>query len=310
MAKNEKTGVILLAFGGADSLESVEPFINNVLRPRKPSPELIAATVERYRLIGGSSPLLDITRGQARALQAKLNRGRKEPVKVYVGMRNWSPYIKDALREMKHDGVTRAVAVIMTPHPTPASTGGYVKEIEAARAETEGLPEVEFIKPWHITPTFLEAVVEHMQTAMTAYYKLREKKKIRVIFTAHSLPKSILEGDPYVALIEETVDWVTDILSKLNYTIAYQSKGGGKGEWLGPSVEEAIEEAKKTGCLGVLIVPIGFVSDHVETLYDIDILFAEKAKALGLTFERSASLNTADTFMKALAEAVLPHLDS
>jgi ferrochelatase len=308
MADSEKKGVILLAFGGADSIENVEPFINNVLSPRKPSPELIEITKERYKLIGGSSPLLHITKGQARLLQAKINRGRKDPVKVYVGMRNWDPYIKDTLQEMKGDGVTKAVAVIMAPHQSKASTGGYVKAIEAARAEIEGLPEVEYVDPWYISPTFLEAIVENIQTALVAYYKLREKWKIRVIFTAHSLPKSILEGDPYVSLIEETVEGVTDMLSHLNHTMAYQSKGGGGGEWLGPSVEEAIEEAKESGCLGVLIVPIGFVSDHVETLYDIDILFEQKAKSLKLTFERVASLNTTDTFMKALTEAVLPHL--
>ncbi len=310
MADSEKKGFILLAFGGADSIENVEPFINNVLSPRKPSPELIEITKERYKLIGGSSPLLHITKGQARSLQAKINRGRKESVKVYVGMRNWDPYIKDTLQEMKDDGVTKAIAVIMAPHQTKASTGGYVQAVEAARAEIEGLPEVEYVEQWHITPTFLEAIVENIQTALVAYYKLREKWKIRVIFTAHSLPKRILEGDPYVSLIKETVEGVTDMLSHLNHTMAYQSKGGGGGEWLGPSVEEAIEEAKESDCLGVLIVPIGFVSDHVETLYDIDILFEQKAKSLKLTFERVASLNTTDTFMKALAEAVLPHLDS
>lgn len=310
MADNEKLGVLLLAFGGADSIESVEPFINNVLSPRKPSPELIEVTKERYKLIGGSSPLLHITSKQARLLQAKINRGRKEPVKVYVGMRNWDPYIKDTLQEMKADGVTKAIAVIMAPHQSKASTGGYAEAIDAARAEIDGLPEVEYVEPWHVTPTFLEAVVENIQTALVAYYKLREKWKIRVIFTAHSLPKSILEGDPYVSLIEETVEGVTDMLSHLNHTLAYQSKGGGKGEWLGPSVEEAIDDAKKSDCLGVLIIPIGFVSDHVETLYDIDILFEQKARSLKLTFERVASLNTTETFIKVLTEAVLPHLDS
>jgi len=310
MADNEKLGVLLLAFGGADSIENVEPFIKNVLSPREPSPELIEITKERYKLIGGSSPLLHITSKQARLLQAKINRGRKEPLKVYVGMRNWDPYIKDTLQEMKDDGVTKAIAVIMAPHQSKASTGGYVDAIEAARAEIDGLPEVEYIDPWHVSPTFLEAIVENIQTALVAYYKLREKWKIRVIFTAHSLPKRLLEGDPYVSLIEETVEGITDMLSYLNHTLAYQSKGGGAGgEWLGPSVEEAIEEAKKAGCLGVLIIPIGFVSDHVETLYDIDILFEQKARSLKLSFERVAALNTTDTFIKALTEAVLPHLD-
>ncbi|MFQ5585702.1 MAG: ferrochelatase [Thermodesulfobacteriota bacterium] len=310
MAENGKKAVILLAFGGADSLENVEPFIRNVLSPRTPSPELIETTKERYQLIGGASPLLAITMDQARALAGRLNRERKEPITVYVGMRNWHPYIKDTLREMKDDGVKKAIAVIMAPHATEASTGGYLQDVEEALKETGGLPEVEFVGPWHTNPTFLEAVVGNMQTAFTSFYRLREKEKIRVIFTAHSLPKRILEGDPYVSLINETVEVINDMFTGLDSTIAFQSKGGGPGEWLGPSVEEAIEEAKKDGKVGVVIVPVGFVADHVETLYDIDILFYEKARSLGLTFSRAPSLNALDSFIKALSEVVTPYLDS
>ncbi len=308
MNEKKQKAILLLAFGGADSLEDVEPFIKNVLAPREPAPELLTDAKMRYSMIGGSSPLLGITRSQALDLQELLLKEGKEDIRVYVGMRNWTPYIKDTLKEMKEDGVTEAVAVIMAPHQTPVATGGYNKAVEEALAELgEGLT-VEFADSFEPKANFNNAIMENMQTALTGLMDIRDKEKIVYIYSAHSLPIPALANDPYVSLIEETVDGLNAKFTKYNSKIAYQSKGGGPVEWLGPTVEEVMEEAKEEGMLGVLVIPVGFVSDHVETLYDIDILYRDKAKELGLTFARSPSLNTSAYFIKALKETVEQYL--
>ncbi len=308
MNEKKQKAILLLAFGGADSLDDVEPFIKNVLAPREPSPELLKDAKMRYTTIGGSSPLLHITRSQAIDLRELLLKEGKEDINIYVGMRNWTPYILDTLKEMKEDGVTEAVAVIMAPHQTPVATGGYNKAVEAAIEELGGGLTVEFADSFEPKADFNNAVMENMQTALTGFMDIRNKDKIVYIYSAHSLPVKAIENDPYVSLIEETVDGLNEKFTKYNSKIAYQSKGGGPVEWLGPTVEEAMEEAKEEGMLGVLVVPVGFVSDHVETLYDIDVLYKEKARELGLTFGRSPSLNTSDYFIRALKETVEPYL--
>ncbi len=297
-----------MAFGGADSLDDVEPFIKNVISPRTPSPELLTDAKMRYTMIGGSSPLLHITRAQALEVKELLLIDGREEIEVYIGMRNWAPYIKDTLKEMKEDGVTEVVAIIMAPHQTPVATGGYNKAVEEALTELGGGLTVEFADSFLTNPNFENAVMENMHTALTIFMDIRDKDKILYIYTAHSLPVKALENDPYVSLIEETVDSLNAKFTKYNSKIAYQSKGGGPVEWLGPTVEEVMEEAKEDGMEGVLVTPVGFVSDHVETMYDIDILYKEKAKDLGLRFTRAKSLNTSAYFIKALKESVEPYL--
>lgn len=308
MNEKKQKAILFLAFGGADSLDDVEPFIKNVLAPRTPSPELLADAKTRYTMIGGSSPLLHITRAQALEVKELLLIDGKEDIEVYIGMRNWAPYIKDTLKEMKDDGVTEAVAVIMAPHQTPVATGGYNKAVEEALAELGGGLTVEFADSFLTNPDFENGVMENMHTALTIFMDIRDKDKIFYIYTAHSLPVKALENDPYVSLIEETVDSLNAKFTKYNSKIAYQSKGGGGAEWLGPTVEEVMEQAKEDGMEGVLVVPVGFVSDHVETMYDIDILYKNKAKDLGLRFTRAKSLNTSAYFIKALKESIEPYL--
>jgi ferrochelatase len=304
MNDKKQKAILLLAFGGADSLDDVEPFIRNVLAPREPSPELLSDAKMRYTMIGGSSPLVHITRTQAVELREQLLIDGKEDIEIYVGMRNWNPFIKDTLKEMKDDGVTEAIAVIMAPHQTPVATGGYNKAVEEALEELGGGLTVEFAPTFESNINFNNAVMENMQTALTGFMDIRDKDKLVYIYSAHSLPVPALKDDPYVSLIEGTVDSLNAKFTKFNSKIAYQSKGGGPVEWLGPTVEEAMEEAKKEGMQGVLVIPVGFVSDHVETLYDIDILYRDKARELGLTFGRAPSLNDSAYFIKALKETV------
>lgn len=302
MEQKEKTAFLLLAFGGADSLENVEPFVRNVLKGRPVSPELIEKARDRYSLIGGRSPLLDITKAQAKAIEGLL---KKEGVdyKPYIGMRYWNPFIKDTLAQMKADGVEKAITVVMAPFYSRVALSGYVDDIEAAQRELGKVPAIEYAREWHQRPLFIEAVVDNIKKELSFF---QDKKDALVIFSNHSLPMTALEGDAYEMLIHQSAD---EIIKRLpvDFKVSYQSKGAGPREWKGPSTEEVIEGAKKMGKKGVVVVPLGFVADHVETLYDIDILFKGIAESRGLVFRRSASLNTSAKLMELLAGIIKRH---
>lgn len=301
-AKNDKRpkGVLLLAFGTADSIETIEPFLRNVLKGRPVTEEMVRRARERYGRIGGRSPLLDITGDQARALETELNKNGKQYA-VYVGMRYWHPYIKDTIREMWADNIEEATAIIMAAHSSRAATGGYRYDVEDALKTTGGIPELRYLRDWHTHPLYVEGLAENIIGALPG---LPPKEKVLTIFSAHSLPVPTSSGDPYVEKLKETIEEVIKRTGRMDHRLAFQSKGGGRMEWLGPEVETVMEEAKAAGKEGVLLVPLGFVSDHVETLYDIDVVFKEKAASLGLEFKRTASLNTTDKFINMLAGLV------
>lgn len=302
MSKKKKKAIILLAFGGADSIESVGPFLGNIIKNRRVTPELVRKVEERYKLIGGKSPLLDITTEQAQAIKKHLADKGFE-YEAYVGMRYWHPYIKDTLAQMKADGIEEAVGVIMAPFTSRVSTGGYEEAIEEWSDSPEGgLDRVEIVKNWHIADPFLEAVIEGIEKEL-AHFDSRDDAL--VILSSHSLPWVALEGDPYEMLVHQTCDEIVKRMGLKNCTIAYQSKGGGPTPWLGPATEEVIEGAARKGHKGVVVVPVGFVSDHIETLYDIDIVFKGIAEGKGLIFRRTPSLNAHPKLMKLLADLVV-----
>lgn len=292
-------GALLLAFGGADSIESVEPFIRNVLKGRPLTPELIEKTRERYGLIGGSSPLLSITEAQAKAVGEILKR-EGGLYKVYVGMRYWRPFIKDTIGNMRADGIKEAAAVIMAPFSSRVATGGYLTDVDEALKSCGGGLSIGYARDWHREGLFIDAVAENLKKELDTFNRPDDAL---VIFSNHSLPVAALAGDPYVRKITETAGDIAKKLS-IDYRISYQSQGAGPREWLGPKTEEVIEEAKRLGKKGVVIVPLGFVADHVETLYDIDILFKEAARRCGLVFRRSASLNASAKFMELIASLI------
>ncbi|MBI2413376.1 MAG: ferrochelatase [Deltaproteobacteria bacterium] len=300
----KKKAFLLLAFGGAESLDAVEPFIKNVLKGRPVTPEIVEKIKERYKLIGGKSPLLDITKAQAESIRVILAKQGLD-YKAYVGMRYWDPFIKDTVRQMKEDGVTDAVAIIMAPFVSRVATGAYNSDVENALAEQGKTPSIEVIPSFHIKSQFLETVVGNLKKELASF---QEPKDALVIFSSHSLPWVGLEGDPYEMLIRQSVDEIVKRIGvKIDYKVAYQSKGAGPREWLGPSTEDVIQGARKMGKKGVIVVPVGFVADHIETLYDIDILFKGIAESNGLAFRRSASLNTDPRFMELLASLIVKH---
>jgi len=302
MSSKPIKAVLLVAFGGADSLENVEPFIRNVLKGRTVKPELVERAMERYKLIGGSSPLLSITQAQAKAIEDILNsHGGEYDYRAYAGMRYWHPFIKDTMGKIKEDGAEEAVVAIMAPFQTRLTTDGYRDDIADAVNAGGGAPQVVYVTEWHMHPRFIDAIVEKLNEQLSAFPK---REDALVIFSNHSLPVSALEGDSYELKIHQTVDEVIKKAGKIDFKVAYQSQGEGPREWKGPKTEDVIIEARKRKKAGVIVVPLGFVADHVETLYDIDIYFRKTAESLGLKFRRTSSLNTDPKFIRFFAELI------
>jgi len=298
--------LLLLAFGGPRSLDEVEPFLIRLMRGRKPSSEQLERVKERYRLIGGHSPLPEITFRQAKSLEEKLN-SKSYRMKSYVGMRYGSPFIEETLKKIFQDGIHEVIAIPMAPFQSRESTGAYIEEVKRVQKNIGEELEVSFAVGWHLHPLFLEAVRERIREGIMEFNP-EERKRVQLIFTAHSLPKSIIEKDPYAREIEASIKGILDGFEPMPWRMAYQSKGGGPEEWAGPDVESVLEALSKESIREVLIVPVGFVSDHIEILYDIDILYQEKAKLLKMVLKRTSSLNDSERFIEALASIVEEHI--
>jgi len=298
--------LFLLAFGGPHSLAEVEPFLTRLFRGRRPSAEVLERVKERYRLIGGASPLLKITQGQAKELQKRLSE-KGHSFKSYVGMRYGHPMIEETMKEMLKDGIEEVIGIPMAPFQSRESTGAYIEEVKRVQKDIGEVLKVSFVVGWHMNPLFLEAIREKVHEGLMGFTP-EERKRVHLLFTAHSLPKSIVEKDPYAREIEESIQGVVDGLEHRAWRMAYQSKGGGPEEWVGPDVESVLTNLSKEGVQRVLIVPIGFVSDHIEILYDIDIVYREKAKSLGIKLKRTTSLNFSEKFIEALSAIVEEHM--
>jgi len=305
---SHRWGVLLLAHGAPDRLEDIPEFLLMV-RGGRPLPEpAVAEIAERYRRIGGGSPLLKLTNLQAAALAERLNRSRAieelPPVQVYVGMRNWKPFIAESMRRLADEGVEQVVAVCLAPQNSRTSVGLYrARTFEAVEQFAPGL-KVEFVESWHDNASLIAAFHEKISQALESAERVAGVA-VPVIFTAHSVPeKTIADGDPYEAQVRETAALVAKTLALDRWTVAFQSQGMSSEPWIGPTVESKIDELVAQGYRHVLIAPIGFVSDHVEILYDIDVVFREHGKARGMTVWRSESLNDSPLLITALASIV------
>jgi ferrochelatase len=299
--------LLLLAFGGPRSLDEVE-FMLTRLFGRKPSPEQLEGVKERYRLIGGSSPLPAITEKQARAIEEKLN-SKGYSFKSYVGMRYCHPLIDETFKDILHDNIEEVVAVPMAPFRSRYSTGAYREELIRVNEALGNRLKIAFIEGWHGNPLFLDAIAEKVKEGLSQF-AADERERVHLIFTAHSLPESIIGSDPYIEDMKESVNEVLKKIEPLPWHMAFQSKGGGTERWVAPEVECVLVEINKMGVREVLIVPIGFVSDHIEILYDIDILYKEKAEPLGMVLKRTPSLNSSEGFIEALTTIVEEHITS
>ncbi len=294
-----------MAYGGPASLDDVEPYLLDVRGGRPTPPELVAEIKERYRRIGGRSPLLEITRAQAHALETRLNSDGRN-FRVYVGMRHWHPYIREAVAQIIADKIAHVVALCMAPHYSRMSVGAYFEKLRAAQSEWGAVFDVTFIESWHDHPLLIQAIAEQVQSALKRFPPSPSgRDDVQIVFTAHSLPERIIrEGDPYDTQLRETARALAARLGLAPWRFCYQSAGRSGEPWLGPPVEKVVVELADAGQKNILVVPIGFVADHVEVLYDIDIEVKRLAEARGARLERTESLNISPTFIEALVDIV------
>ncbi len=293
----------MLAHGAPDQLSDIPEFLLNV-RGGRPLPEpVVKEIIHRYSLIGGGSPLLRLTTQQAEAL-AKLV---SHP--VYVGMRNWKPFILEAVHRLSNDGIQRIVALCLAPQNSRTSIGLYRKALMEAVEKVHSSLIVDFVENWHDHPGLIEAFCERAAAAIVAA-KDEAGGDVPVIFTAHSVPeRTIADGDPYERQVRETAALVAAGIGLRDYRVAFQSQGLTGEKWIGPTVESQIDELAQAGVNHVLLIPVGFVCDHVEILYDIDVLFRDYGKARGVTVRRSESLNASPRFVAALANLISAHVE-
>jgi ferrochelatase len=293
------TAVLLLAHGSPDSVDEVPEFLLRVTGGRPLPPQVVEEVKHRYGLIGGS-PLTELTLKQGKLLAQELG------LPVYVGMRNWKPFIADALRAMTSARITRAVVICLAPQNSRTSVGLY------RSALGNDFPfSIDFVESWHDHPLLIKAFAEKLRSGWQRACG-EMGAKLPIIFTAHSVPqRSIAEGDPYEAQAKETASLVAReaALRRKNWWFAFQSQGMSGGDWLGPTVEDTIVDLKQEGHHGVFIQPIGFLCDHVEVLYDIDIGFKQFAENQGMRLWRSQSLNDSPLLAKALADIARSRLD-
>lgn len=301
-----RVAVLLMALGGPDSLENVEPYLLDLRGGRPTPPELVEEIRERYRATGGRSPVLEITRELAAKLEAR------RPVRVFVGLRHWHPFIAEAWAEVVGYAPDRVIGICLAPQYSALTVGRYLEKLADARTDVGGgeFP-LSAVRSWATHPGLVAGLAERVGEAL-ARFPGGERPAVPVLFTAHSLPERIVaDGDPYPDEVRSTVDAVLARLpSGQPHRFAFQSQGRSPEPWLGPDVETTLDALAAENVPGVVIAPIGFLSDHVETLYDIDIEFAARAEKLGLRLERMAMLNASEALADTLAALVDEQLGS
>ena len=311
---SDKTAVLLLQMGGPDSLQAVEPFLYNLFSDRdiiKIGPAFLQPFIARmivkrraprsaanYRDIGGKSPLRELTEQQGAELEKLLG----DRYRCFVAMRYWKPFTDEALAAIRMEGIGRIIALSLYPHYSRATSGSSFNELERCLASSKPRPDVSCIRQFYDNPLYIQALAEKIEQGLSGF---PDRSSVQLFFSAHSLPQSfIADGDPYLDHIQATVRLVMQRFEGVAHHLAFQSRAG-PVKWLEPSTGEKLKELAALGHRQVLMVPLSFVSDHIETLHEIDIEYREEAHKLGITdFRRMESLNNSPTFIQCLAELV------
>lgn len=309
-----KTAVLLLQMGGPDSLQAIEPFLYNLFSDRdiiRIGPAFLQPTIARfiarrrskkvmefYRKIGGKSPIRELTWQQAVALEKALGIGYR----CFVAMRYSKPDTAEAVAAISREGITKLIALSLYPHYSRATVGSSINELERELKKSPAPPGVSFIRHFHDNPAYIAALAEKVELGLAGF---PDRSKVQLLFSAHGLPQSFIDsGDPYLDHIQATVRLTMEHFGGISHHLAFQSRAG-PVKWLEPSTEAKIAELAAVGCKEILMVPLSFVSDHIETLYEIDIQYKEEAAALGITdFRRVEALNSSPAFISCLAELV------
>jgi ferrochelatase len=288
--------VALLAYGGPGSTRQIPDFLQR-MTGRPANPETLKVVEARYELIGGASPLPDITARQALALQARLVQELPFPIRVRHGFLYTQPTVADCLAEL--DG-HEVVALPLSPFASRLTTGKYREALDAAAGE-----KIPLLEGWYADRGFVKAISRRAAAALDGC----DVNEWAVLFTAHNVPlETIMEGDPYVEQLQQTIAQLVPALVPGDWRFAFQSKGRGGGEWMEPEVDDMVRTLAEEGWKKVLVVPVGFVSDNVETLYDLDILLRQQIEGLGMEYRRSAPPNDSPPLIEALADVVIDYL--
>ena len=315
-----RVGVLAMAYGTAAGPEDIERYYTDIRGGRPPTTQHLDELKARYAAIGNRFPLLDITRAQAAALERELNEGGRDDFAVYLGMKHSEPFIAEGVERMRADGIERAVGLVLAPHWSGISVESYVERVEKASAESGG-PAFTFVRQWYDHPAFLDFLAARVAGAM-ASLPADAGDGTAVIFSAHSLPTRALpdgtlrcktcdlcpDSCRYVRQLQETSDGVNDRLGLADYTTAWQSAGRTADPWWGPPVDDVIRDLAAAGHSAVVVCSAGFVADHLEILYDLDIEARAVAEEAGIAFARTEMPNAHPDFIRALAEVVRGHV--
>ncbi len=305
--------VLFIAFGGPGSPADVMPFLENVVRGRRVPPSRLAEVAEHYALFGGVSPITALTRQQAAGLQARL-RAASVNLRVHVGMRNWHPYLPDVLAGLSRSGARRAIGFIAAPHRSYSSCAQYRENVANARAGLvrAGLRDVAvtYVDDWHAHPDYIAACADRVLAALDTLPP-QFRHAARLVFTAHSLPESQAAHYPYRAQFEETARLVHEAIEDVEgvprtRACVFQSRSGRPEDpWLGPDVTEYLRDARAAGLEAALLCPIGFVCDHIEILFDLDVEAAAVCRSIGLAVARAGAVNDHPRFLDMMADVVM-----
>ena len=312
-------GVLVMAYGTASGPEDVERYYTDIRGGRAPSPEHLAELQDRYSAIGNVFPLLDTTRAQAAGLVDRLN-GEETTYRAYLGMKHSAPTISEAVTRMRDDGIERAVGIVMAPHWSGMSVESYVERVRGAVDELGDGPTFSFVRNYHAHPSFVKFLATRVSDALEDL-ALADRSGTIVLFTAHSLPTRVEEDGSlrcktcdcvgscrYRDGLQETADLVAETIGLRSYGIAWQSAGRTADPWWGPPVEESILEAAAMGHRAVVVCSAGFVADHLEILYDLDIEAKAVAEGAGIRFARTKMPNADPEYLDVMAEVVRDHL--
>ena len=305
---NYPIGVLIMAYGGPNSLEELPGYLSDIRAGRPTTPAVLEEISHNYSRIGGSSPLLEITRQQIAAVSEKLEAAAPGVFRTYLGMRHWAPWIEEVIGQMLDDGITHAVSLVLAPHFSKLSVAKYQGKIADGLEMYHGQMDFRNISSYHDAPKFIQALANRVEQGSNRWPE-DERDDVHVIFSAHSLPVRIIKmGDPYDEQLRATARLVAEKagLADDRWSWSYQSAGRSPEPWLGPQLQEYIPELhREKGVDKIVSIPVGFVSDHVEILYDIDIQAQEVAQELGIRLERPPALNLDPLYIDTLVDLIL-----
>ncbi len=305
----DRVGVVLMAYGTPRSPDEIEPYYTDIRRGRPPTPEALADLVARYEAIGGISPLARLTEDQRDGLQAALDEIEPDRFHVTLGLKHADPKVESAAAELASAGFSKIIGLVLAPHYSAYSIGQYLERAQAGVGHASFETAVEGVQSWAVEPSFVEFVANDLDTRLTAMRDTVSPKRVRVAFTAHSLPQRIIDGgDPYPDELRATAQAIATRLGLqegVDWSIAWQSAGRTPEPWIGPDILDVIDELGTNDDVGgVIVSAVGFVADHLEVLYDLDIEAADRAERAGLAFGRTACVNDEPSVMAALARRV------